>query len=160
LRLCHDAELCHQEELLALSLLCLLPGATPRLAILSFEILAGGGYRSVCAPVCPELAAGCGEIWQGGARRLPAGEANAGSGRDEGVLAWACLETNQIHRTRTALVSAWDMLTVEEHVRILRLVVERVDYNGVKGQATLTYQAAGLVALVTEWSAKPKEQDP
>jgi site-specific DNA recombinase len=72
----------------------------------------------------------------------------------------ACCETEQIRRARTSLASAWDMLTVEEHIRILRLVVERVDYNGVQGQATLTYQAAGLVALVTEWSAKPKEQDP
>jgi hypothetical protein len=81
--------------------------------------------------------------------------AHAGCDGDE-----ACFETKQIHRARTALVSAWDVLPPEEQVRILRLVVERVDYNGVQGQATLTYQAAGLVALVTEWSAKPKEQDP
>jgi site-specific DNA recombinase len=75
-------------------------------------------------------------------------------------VASACFEAKQIQRAQTSLVSAWDYLALEEHVRILRLIVERVDYNGVKGQATLTYQAAGLVALVGEWSAQPKEQLP
>ena len=41
---------------------------------------------------------------------------------------------------------------------MLPALVERVDYNGVKRQATLTYQAAGLIALVAEWAAKPQEQ--
>jgi hypothetical protein len=66
-------------------------------------------------------------------------------------------ETDTIHQAKTHVLAAWGTLCSEEQVRILRLVVERVDYNGVKRQATLTYQSAGLIALVAEWAAKPQE---
>jgi site-specific DNA recombinase len=67
-------------------------------------------------------------------------------------------EKDTIHQVQAHVRAAWGTLCSDEQVRILRLVVERVDYNGVKGQATLTYQAAGLIALVAEWAAKPQEQ--
>jgi site-specific DNA recombinase len=68
------------------------------------------------------------------------------------------IEKDTIHRAQAHVLAAWGTLCSEEQVRILRLVVKRVDYNGVKRQATLTYQAAGLIALVAEWAAKPQEQ--
>ncbi len=69
-------------------------------------------------------------------------------------------DDDTIQRAQAQLASAWEDLAPEEQVRILRMVVARVDYDGVKGQATLTYQAAGLFALVEEWSNELKETAP
>jgi site-specific DNA recombinase len=78
---------------------------------------------------------------------------------DEPPIEVACprMDSKTIHHARAQLASAWETFAHEEQVRILRLVVERVDYDGVKGQANLTYQASGLVALVKEWWNKTKE---
>jgi site-specific DNA recombinase len=78
-------------------------------------------------------------------------------GRATEMVFWG-LEAAQIQRAQELLAAAWAELPEGEQVRLLRLVVERVDYNG--EQATLTYQAAGLVALVAEWSARAKEERP
>jgi site-specific DNA recombinase len=70
------------------------------------------------------------------------------------------MEKETVQRAQTHLASAWDTLPHEEQVGILRRVVERVDYDGVKDQATLNYQAAGLIALVEEWSNRTHEEIP
>jgi site-specific DNA recombinase len=51
----------------------------------------------------------------------------------------------------------WERLAVPERIRILRLVVERVDYDGANNKAFLTLGAAGLLALMDEW-ARPDEE--
>jgi site-specific DNA recombinase len=74
------------------------------------------------------------------------------------VVAFPRCENDKIQRAQAHLASAWDNLPPEEQVRLLRLMIKRIDYDGVKGQAILNYQAAGLIALVEAWSDKPKEQ--
>ena len=63
-----------------------------------------------------------------------------------------------IKHAQEHLASAWDSLPLVEHIGILHLLVERVDYDGVQSKASLTYKASGLLALIEEWSLKPKEK--
>jgi hypothetical protein len=74
------------------------------------------------------------------------------------VAAFPRCAKDKIQRAQAHLAAAWNTLSIDKQVRILRLLVERIDYDGVKGQAVLNYQAAGLIALVEAWSDKPKEQ--
>jgi hypothetical protein len=56
--------------------------------------------------------------------------------------------------------AAWEGLALEEHIRILRQVVERVDYDGARGKVSLRYREPGLQALVDEWAQRSRESAP
>jgi site-specific DNA recombinase len=58
------------------------------------------------------------------------------------------------------LHAAWDGLAPEEHIRILRQVVERVNYDGARGNVSLTFRGPGLRVLVDEWAQRSKESAP
>jgi hypothetical protein len=56
------------------------------------------------------------------------------------------------------LVSGWDTLAPEDQVRLVRQVVDRVDYDGRRSQAALTLRGAGLVAWVEAWTRYQEQQ--
>jgi site-specific DNA recombinase len=56
------------------------------------------------------------------------------------------------------LSSAWARLAFPERVRILRMLVEHVDYDGRKSKASLTFKASGLLALMEEWARADEEK--
>jgi len=48
------------------------------------------------------------------------------------------------------LVPAWEAMTPDEQARVVRLLVSRVDYDGPKGKASITFQPLGLKTLARE----------
>jgi site-specific DNA recombinase len=56
------------------------------------------------------------------------------------------------------LASGWDTLAPEDQVRLVRQVVDRVDYDGRRGQAAITFREAGLAAWVEAWTRYQEQQ--
>lgn len=52
----------------------------------------------------------------------------------------------------------WAALTPDEQARIIRLLVNRVDYDGAGETVTITFEAAGIQALAAERHSLTKEQ--
>lgn len=46
----------------------------------------------------------------------------------------------------------WDALTPGEQVRVLELLVERIDYHGADGTVSVTFRPTGIRALREEFS--------
>jgi site-specific DNA recombinase len=45
-----------------------------------------------------------------------------------------------------------------EQSRLVRLLVERVDYDGAAGKVSITFQPPGLKTLAGEWAARNDEE--
>ena len=67
-------------------------------------------------------------------------EADPDGGIFETEVAAALAEFNRL----------WDTLTSGEKTRVLSLLVEQVDYDGVAGQVSITFRPAGLQSLGAE----------
>lgn len=46
-----------------------------------------------------------------------------------------------------AFDSVWETLSLREQARVLRLLVQRVDYDGDKGTVSVTFQPSGVAML-------------
>lgn len=46
----------------------------------------------------------------------------------------------------------WDSLTLCEQARVVRLLVERVDYDGARGKVAVTFHPGGIKTLAAELS--------
>jgi site-specific DNA recombinase len=44
----------------------------------------------------------------------------------------------------------WETLSPREQVRVIRLLVQRVDYDGEKGTVSVTFHPAGIKTLTQE----------
>jgi site-specific DNA recombinase len=66
-------------------------------------------------------------------------------------------EDERIARALSRLGSTWARLPSNELVRILRMVVERVDYDGAKAKASITFAGPGLLEVSREWTQQPEE---
>jgi len=60
------------------------------------------------------------------------------------------LEREQVAQALMALEQRFDELPVIEQARLIRSMVERVDYDGAQGKLALTLDPAGLVAVLEE----------
>ena len=56
------------------------------------------------------------------------------------------------------LVPAWEAMTPDEQARVVRLLVSRVDYDGPKGKASITFQPLGLKTLAGEMLSRNQEE--
>ncbi len=52
----------------------------------------------------------------------------------------------------------WGTLTPAEQVRVVGLLVERVDYDGGKGKVTISFHPTGVRALADELASRPEER--
>jgi site-specific DNA recombinase len=52
----------------------------------------------------------------------------------------------------------WGSLTPREQVRVVQLLVERVDYDGAKGKVSITFRSAGIKTLAEELTHERKEK--
>ena len=50
----------------------------------------------------------------------------------------------------SGLLPAWEAMSSAEQTRVVRLLVERVDYDGQHGKASITFQPLGLKTLAGE----------
>ena len=44
----------------------------------------------------------------------------------------------------------WDKLFPKERIRIMQLLIERIDYNGQEGEPAITFRDTGIKTLVAE----------
>ncbi len=67
----------------------------------------------------------------------------------------AVVEAQEIDESdlRRALVESlplWKVLTVPERERVIRMLIERIDYDGRDGSMRISYRLVGLAHLATE----------
>jgi len=53
-------------------------------------------------------------------------------------------------RCGNRLYLVWETLSPREQVRVIRLLVQRVDYDGEKGTVSVTFHPAGIKTLADE----------
>ena len=52
----------------------------------------------------------------------------------------------------------WQELPPGEQARLLGLLVQRVDYDGARGQLAITFHTDGIKALADEWAGRQEGQ--
>jgi site-specific DNA recombinase len=57
----------------------------------------------------------------------------------------------------SGLVPAWEAMTPDEQARVVRLLIARVDYDGRRGKASITFQPLGLKTLASQVLALNRE---
>ena len=60
------------------------------------------------------------------------------------------IEESDLSRALRDFVPLWEILTVPERERVIRMLIERIDYDGRDGALRLSYRLAGLAQLVAE----------
>jgi site-specific DNA recombinase len=58
-----------------------------------------------------------------------------------------------------AFTPLWDMLSPREQARVLRLLIQRVDYDGANGKVAVTFHANGIKTLGQNGVADSLEAD-
>ena len=66
---------------------------------------------------------------------------------DSLALSRQMVSTQEVTDALAALDPVWETLAPKEQARIVRLLVERVEYDGEKGKVTMTFRPSGLRAL-------------
>jgi hypothetical protein len=69
------------------------------------------------------------------------------------------LDEAEAARALAAFGPTWATLPATEQVRLVRLLVARVDYDGAAGKVTLPFQPSGLKTLAGEWTARNTEEE-
>lgn len=73
--------------------------------------------------------------------------------RDElATLGRDLVDEKEAVRAMAAFDPVWDTLTLREQARVLRLLVQRVDYDGDKGTVSVTFHPAGIEMLSREYA--------
>ena len=63
----------------------------------------------------------------------------------------------EVAQALSAFDPVWASLSPHEQARIVRLLVERVDYDGSKGKVSITFHPTGIQALADELAAAREE---
>jgi site-specific DNA recombinase len=63
-----------------------------------------------------------------------------------------------VEKALAAFDPLWEALTPREQMRLVQLLVQRVDYDGGRGKVAITFHATGIKTLATEHSAQRKEK--
>ena len=83
--------------------------------------------------------------------RIRAGEQRATQVREELVrLGGELVDEREAARALAAFDPVWDTLAPREQVRLTRLLVQRVDYDGEKGTVSVSFHPAGIKTLSRE----------
>jgi len=68
------------------------------------------------------------------------------------------LTEHEVEIALAAFEPVWQALTPREQMRMVQLLVERVDYDGGKGKVAITFHASGINALAEELAVQGKEK--
>jgi len=68
------------------------------------------------------------------------------------------LDQAAVTEALSGLLPAWEAMTPAEQGRVVRLLVERVDYDGQHGKAAITFQPLGLKTLAGEMLGRNSEE--
>jgi site-specific DNA recombinase len=58
-----------------------------------------------------------------------------------------------------AFTPVWGSLAPREQVRLIQLLIERVDFDGVQGRVAITFHRSGIRALADDLAAAQKEKN-
>lgn len=62
------------------------------------------------------------------------------------------VDENEVARALAVFDPVWDTLAPREQIRVIRLLVQRVDYDGEKGTVSVTFHPAGIKMLSREFA--------
>ena len=80
--------------------------------------------------------------------RIRAAERRATNVREELIaLGRELVDEREATRSLALFTPVWDSLSPREQVRVMQLLVERVDYDGEKGTVSVTFHPAGIRSL-------------
>ena len=66
------------------------------------------------------------------------------------ALGGEVVDEREIRAALSSFTPVWDSLSPREQARIIRLLVERVDYDGKAGMISVTFRPNGIKALAQE----------
>jgi site-specific DNA recombinase len=77
----------------------------------------------------------------------------------EQVVALSCniVDQREVEKAMTIFDPIWDTLAPREQVRVVQLLVERVDYDGAKGKISITFHPNGIKTLADELTGHDTE---
>ena len=83
--------------------------------------------------------------------RIQAAEQRSTQVREELIaLGRELVDENEVAQALALFDPVWETLSPREQVRIIRLLVQRVDYDGEKGTVSVTFHPAGIKTLADE----------
>jgi site-specific DNA recombinase len=68
------------------------------------------------------------------------------------------VQDDEVERALVSFDPLWASLTPREQVRIVQLLVERVDFDGLKGKVSVTFRPSGIKTLAGEFAGERKEK--
>jgi len=68
------------------------------------------------------------------------------------------LDQAAVAEALSGLLPAWEAMSPAEQGRVIRLLVERVDYDGQHGKAAIAFQPLGLKMLASEMLGRNSEE--
>ncbi len=74
------------------------------------------------------------------------------------ALDGATMSREEVEAALTSFDAVWESLIPREQARIVQLLVERVDYDGVEGKVSITFQPSGIQTLADELSQQSAEE--
>lgn len=63
------------------------------------------------------------------------------------------LSAEVLQATVKAFLPAWESLTLQERIRLLKLLIQKVTYDGTQGEMAITFRPSGIKTLGTEVTA-------
>ena len=61
------------------------------------------------------------------------------------------VDEREVQAALAAFSPVWDTLSPREQARIIRLLVERVDYDGKRGTVSVTFRPTGIKSLAQQY---------
>jgi site-specific DNA recombinase len=68
------------------------------------------------------------------------------------------VDEREVARSLSAFDPVWETLAPREQARVVRLLVKRVDYDGVTGMVGVTFHPSGLRGLASEVGAPDQNE--
>jgi site-specific DNA recombinase len=85
--------------------------------------------------------------------RIRVGEQRSTQVREELIrLGRELVDENEVARALAVFDPVWETLAPREQIRVIRLLVQRVDYDGEKGTVSVTFHPAGIKMLSREFA--------
>jgi site-specific DNA recombinase len=73
------------------------------------------------------------------------------------TLSRSIVDQREVEKAMAIFDPVWDSLTLREQVRVVQLLVERVDYDGSTGKISITFHPSGIKTLADELAGESEE---
>jgi site-specific DNA recombinase len=73
------------------------------------------------------------------------------------TLSRSIVDQREVEKAMAIFDPVWDSLTLREQVRVVQLLVERVDYDGSSGKISITFHPSGIKTLADELAGESED---